>query len=231
MRGRCCNSPYQITTVFGYVDGYPLNNGFHTGVDYVPQDGYIIAPQDSVVSARGNNTKDGNYLVLTGGGYLDWFSHISEYFVTVGQTVKKGERLAAMGETGAASGPHIHHSVRFNNELVDAEKHIKEDEVELANKGDVENMFEAVYCLKATQADIDFWLAGKPTVKQLFYGIKDSERYKVEHFINSGDVVNLKAKGINATAAKGKMWKQGAYMMTATPSEFVEVTEKLYRKK
>jgi murein DD-endopeptidase MepM/ murein hydrolase activator NlpD len=125
MRRRCVNTPYTITTVYGNVPGYPLNNGFHTGVDYVSNDSLIVAPMNSRVVATGKDAVNGNYLVLEANGYRDWFSHISEYKVTSGN-VTIGQPLAVMGATGAATGVHVHHSLRVNGVLVDAEKHIKE---------------------------------------------------------------------------------------------------------
>ncbi len=123
MRQRCVNNPYQITTVFGNVPGYPLNNGFHTGTDYVSTDKYIVAPMNSKIVQKGYDATNGNYLVLETNGYRDWFSHIDRYLVTGGD-VKIGQALAVMGATGAASGVHVHHSLRVNGELVDPEKHI-----------------------------------------------------------------------------------------------------------
>lgn len=125
MRSRCVSSPYQITTVYGNVEGYPLNNGFHTGVDYV-SDGRILSPMDSVVSATGYDSENGNYLVLEANGYRDWFSHIKTdgYLVSKGQTVKRGQHIAYQGRTGSASGVHVHHSLRVNGVMVDPEKHI-----------------------------------------------------------------------------------------------------------
>jgi septal ring factor EnvC (AmiA/AmiB activator) len=123
MRRRCVNSPYQITTVYGNVPGYPLNNGFHTGVDYISSDSLIVAPMDSVISATGYDSVNGNYLVLDSNGYRDWFSHIKEYKLKSG-SVKAGQVLAVMGATGAATGVHVHHSLRVNGVMVDPEKHL-----------------------------------------------------------------------------------------------------------
>jgi hypothetical protein len=124
-RRRCVNSPFRITTVYGNVPGYPLNNGFHTGVDYVSNDSLIVAPMDSVISATGYDSVNGNYLVLDSNGYRDWFSHIKEYKLKSG-SVKAGQALAVMGATGAATGVHVHHSLRVNGVMVDPEKYITE---------------------------------------------------------------------------------------------------------
>lgn len=127
MRRRCVNSPFRITTVYGNVPGYPLNNGFHTGVDYVSTDNLIVAPMDSKVTAEAYDSVNGNYIVLEAGGYRDWFSHTSAYKVKVGETVKAGQPIAVQGMTGSADGVHVHHSLRVNGVMVDPEKNITED--------------------------------------------------------------------------------------------------------
>lgn len=153
MRSRCVNKPYSKTTDFGWIKGYPLNKngvpgappkpgpgyGFHTGVDYVTADRKIKAPQDSTVTARGYDSVNGNYLVLQTGNIRDWFAHIAAYTVVVGDIVKKDQHIAYMGATGAATGIHVHHSVRKNGVLVDAEKLIKE--VEMPTEKDVKDFF------------------------------------------------------------------------------------------
>lgn len=124
VRQRCVSTPYQLTTKYGKVDGYPLNNGFHTGVDYVTDDRKILAPQDGVVTANGYDEINGFYLVIEGGGYRDWFSHIARYRVSNGRRVSRGQHIADMGMTGYADGVHVHHSVRLHGNRVDPEKHI-----------------------------------------------------------------------------------------------------------
>lgn len=128
MRQRSVNAPYTITTVFGNVEGYPLNNGFHTGVDYVSSDDLIVAPQDSIVTALGYDKTNGNYLVLEKDGYRDWFSHTSKYLVKKGDSVVRGQPIAVQGDTGSADGVHNHHSLRVNGVLVDPEQHISKGE-------------------------------------------------------------------------------------------------------
>lgn len=127
MRARCVSSPYTISTPYGNVPGYPLNNGFHTGTDYV-SDGRILAPMDSKVTATGYDSVNGNYLVLEAPGYRDWFAHIKAggYLVAVGQLVKRGQHIAWQGRTGSASGVHVHHSLRKNGVMVNPELHITE---------------------------------------------------------------------------------------------------------
>lgn len=109
----------------------------------------------------------------------------------------------------------------------------KGEDMQPANEGDLENIFEAVYALPVAQADKDFWLKQNLSFKDLFYAVKNSARYNTEHFINKGDVVNMKAIGIDLSKVQGKMWKDGMYHGASgmgTTGNFVPVTEQLYKK-
>jgi murein DD-endopeptidase MepM/ murein hydrolase activator NlpD len=119
-------NPYKLTQRFGYDPSYPYNGGNHTGVDYTSPSLKIIAPQDSKVTVIARENASGNYLVLENGLYRDFFGHIKDggYLVTVGQQVKQGQEIAIMGRTGEATGVHVHHGLRLNGILVDAEKYI-----------------------------------------------------------------------------------------------------------
>lgn len=129
MRIRCVQSPYRMTQKYGYDPNYPINDGFHKGTDYVPDDGIIVAPMDSYITATGRDPVNGNYMVLESGGFRDWFSHIKDngYLVTGGE-VKNGQPIAVMGNTGFSKGVHVHHGLRVNGVLVDPEEYITKGE-------------------------------------------------------------------------------------------------------
>lgn len=159
MRSRCVSAPYTIKTVYGNVEGYPLNNGFHTGVDYI-SDGRILAPMDATVTAISKTVNDGNYLVLEAPGYRDWFSHIKEggYKVSVGQQVKRGQHVADQGATGFATGVHVHHSLRKNGVMVDPELNITKEGEDMATNAEID----------ATVSYLHYAYFGKPAPDAVF---------------------------------------------------------------
>lgn len=93
----------------------------HKGVDFsVPIGTPIIAPADGVVEhiayqARGA----GRYIKLRHGGqYTTVYMHLSRTLVKVGQSVKKGDRIALSGNTGRSTGPHLHYEFHINGHPV-----------------------------------------------------------------------------------------------------------------
>jgi murein DD-endopeptidase MepM/ murein hydrolase activator NlpD len=73
----------------------------------------MAAADGEVVYAGSGIRGYGNLVVLQHpGDLLTVYAHNSELFVAPGQAVRAGERIAAVGQTGRATGPHLHFEVR-----------------------------------------------------------------------------------------------------------------------
>jgi murein DD-endopeptidase MepM/ murein hydrolase activator NlpD len=112
----------EIITPFGVrrmINNIPKSP--HTGVDVRGKKGdKIIAPNDAVVALVDNQFFGGNALVLNHGqGIYTMFFHLSKILVKPGQSVKKGDVIALVGQTGRATGPHLHWGVRVQGARVD----------------------------------------------------------------------------------------------------------------
>ena len=93
---------------------------FHNGVDMAAPNGSpILAAYDGEVVAATYNGSMGNYVMIDHGDSLyTIYMHASALYVTKGQTVARGEKIAAVGSTGRSTGPHLHFSVRLNGSYV-----------------------------------------------------------------------------------------------------------------
>lgn len=96
---------------FGYRL-HPLLNEvkFHHGTDFAAQSGDdITAFADGTVITAEKSDSFGNYIVIShAGGYETLYAHCSKLYVSAGSTVKKGQKIALVGQTGNATGPHLH---------------------------------------------------------------------------------------------------------------------------
>lgn len=93
----------------------------HTGVDFRGDTGDpILATADGTVI---NADREGGYGLMVeidhGGGFTTRFGHMSAIEVSVGEKVKKGERIGRVGSTGRSTGPHIHYETRRDGTAVD----------------------------------------------------------------------------------------------------------------
>jgi len=104
------NVAHNVGSPFGSRDGRA-----HEGIDLpAPTGTPVIAAADGEVVYAGDGIRGyGNLVVLQHpGDLLTVYAHNSALFVKQGQTVRAGERIAAVGQTGRATGPHLHFEVR-----------------------------------------------------------------------------------------------------------------------
>lgn len=93
---------------------------FHNGLDMAASTGTpILAAYDGDVVAADYSGSMGNYIMIDhGSGLYTIYMHCSALYVSKGQSVSKGQNIAAVGSTGRSTGPHLHFSVRLNGNYV-----------------------------------------------------------------------------------------------------------------
>ncbi len=100
----------------------------HTGID-IGGVGYgtpILAAADGVViKAYKGWTGYGHHVIIDhGNGVQTLYAHCSKLYVTAGQTVKQGDKIGGLGETGNADGKHLHFEIRMNGKYINAAKYV-----------------------------------------------------------------------------------------------------------
>ena len=118
----------RISDYFGWRHHPILNRQqFHNGVDMAAPGGSpILAAYDGTVVAAGYSGTMGNYIYLNhGSGLVTIYMHASALYVSTGQEVSKGDKIAAVGTTGRSTGNHLHFGVRLNGSYVDPMAYFK----------------------------------------------------------------------------------------------------------
>jgi len=88
----------------------------HHAVDIAAKTGTAIYAADAgTVELVGWGSGYGNQIVINhGGGKKTRYAHLSKFYIKKGDTVSKGQTIAAMGSTGWSTGPHLHFEVVIN---------------------------------------------------------------------------------------------------------------------
>jgi murein DD-endopeptidase MepM/ murein hydrolase activator NlpD len=111
-----------ITSYFGQrISPYSGKLKMHEGIDVgAPYGTPIFSPADGVVTYSGEKAGFGKFVQVDHGyGIETIYAHSQALFVKSGERIKRGVKLAAVGNTGHSTGPHLHYEVRVNGIAVD----------------------------------------------------------------------------------------------------------------
>lgn len=107
-----------ISSKFGSISS--VRNGAHTGLDIAAPTGTAIkaAASGKVTYSGWKGGYNGGYgylvVISHGNGVETYYGHCSKLYVSVGDEVSQGDKIAAVGSTGNSTGPHMHLEVRVN---------------------------------------------------------------------------------------------------------------------
>jgi murein DD-endopeptidase MepM/ murein hydrolase activator NlpD len=111
------------------LDPYTGERVMHEGLDIATAMGTPVrAPADGTVVFAGLEGGYGHVLVVDHGyGIKTRYGHLSRIDVKVGQKVHRGDIIAAVGNSGRSTGPHVHYEVRVNGVADNPRKFILEE--------------------------------------------------------------------------------------------------------
>ena len=116
-----------VTDAYGYryhpIYGYYK---FHPAVDFaVPQGTPIYATKSGTVTAATYNEYNGYYVAINhNDGYTSLYAHMTNFVVSVGQTVSQGEVIGYVGSTGYSTGPHMHFEITYGGASVNPMEYV-----------------------------------------------------------------------------------------------------------
>ncbi len=122
-----CPGYSRISSEFGWREAPIAGAGNnHKGMDLAAPAGTPIyaAAAGTVTTARYSNSA-GNWVVINhGNGLQTYYMHASALYVSEGQSVSKGQNIAAVGSTGQSTGPHLHFQVMQNGTPVNPRNYL-----------------------------------------------------------------------------------------------------------
>ena len=117
----------QITAAFGQrMDPFSGEMATHAGLDIsAPYGTKVEASADAIVLQASPEAGYGNEILLDHGyGIVTKYGHLSKIYVVVGQEVKRGQVIGAVGMTGKTTGPHLHYEVHVHDTPVNPTKYL-----------------------------------------------------------------------------------------------------------
>ena len=117
-----------ITSYYGWRR-HPLTrqSEFHRGLDVANLVGTpVVATADGQVVFAGWKSGFGRFLEIDHGyGYVTRYGHLRTIMVRVGDMVFRGQTVARVGSSGAATGPHVHYEVMYNGKHTNPKSYIR----------------------------------------------------------------------------------------------------------
>jgi murein DD-endopeptidase MepM/ murein hydrolase activator NlpD len=117
-----------LSSAFSSMRAHPILHVArpHEGIDVTAPSGTPIeAPAAGSVTDAGWESGYGNTVTIDHGyGITTKFAHASKILVRQGQRVSRGQRIALVGNSGLATGPHLHYEVHVNGRPVDPLRYV-----------------------------------------------------------------------------------------------------------
>ncbi len=100
---------------------------FHNGIDIAAPVGTdVFASASGVVSNTGYDPVLGNFIFIEhSGGFYSIYGHLSKTLVLLNSSIRTGNVIGKVGNTGYSTGPHLHFEIRKKGESQDPLKYIR----------------------------------------------------------------------------------------------------------
>jgi murein DD-endopeptidase MepM/ murein hydrolase activator NlpD len=124
-----------ITSGYGYRI-HPLTGKycFHAGVDFRASHDTVYAVFSGRISSVQDDERLGINIHLEQGQLQSIYGHLSEIFVSKGDTVNAGDPIAITGATGWVTGAHLHFSVRYGSRYIDPIRFLSQQIIKQENE-------------------------------------------------------------------------------------------------
>lgn len=113
---------YTVTSRYGPREGNEIVSSNHGGIDIGANEGtaFVAAMSGTVIEASGEGSF-GNHIYIQSGDVVTIYAHCKTLYVKNGDSVTTGQKIGEVGQTGNATGPHLHFEIRKAGRKVDPE--------------------------------------------------------------------------------------------------------------
>jgi len=111
-----------VTSRYGPREGSKIVSSNHGGIDIGVNEGtvFVAAMEGTVIKASGVGSY-GNHIFIQKGDVITVYAHCKTLYVKEGDTVMQGQKIGEVGQTGNATGPHLHFEIRKAGRTVNPE--------------------------------------------------------------------------------------------------------------
>lgn len=111
-----------VTSRFGSRESSTIVSSNHKGIDLGAANGTEIkSASDGKVIEVSSSGDFGKHIKIQNGEVTFIYAHCSNLFVNNGDEIKLGQKIAEVGATGRATGPHLHFEIRRGERAIDPE--------------------------------------------------------------------------------------------------------------
>lgn len=112
-----------VTSRYGPRTPTEIVSANHAGIDIAVNEGtvFVCAMEGIATNVISSSTGYGNHVYIQNGDVVTIYAHCKTIYVKQGETIKQGQKIGEVGETGNATGPHLHFEIRKSGRVVNPE--------------------------------------------------------------------------------------------------------------
>lgn len=111
-----------ISSRFGAREATEIVSANHAGIDIAANEGTVfVAAMEGKVTFVSSQSGYGNHVYIEKDDVTTVYAHCKTIYVKEGDMVSQGQQIGEVGQTGNATGPHLHFEVRKENRVVNPE--------------------------------------------------------------------------------------------------------------
>lgn len=117
-----------MSSIYGWrADPFNGRRTLHQGIDFAaPAGSDVLSVASGIVSEAGLRDGYGQMVEINhGNGYVTRYGHNQSVLVRAGEKIDKGQKIASVGSSGRATGPHVHFEVLLNGYVVNPAHYIQ----------------------------------------------------------------------------------------------------------